>query len=225
MPSLGLFITGTDTGVGKTWAGVGFCRFLQQTGVPVSPRKPVESGCEKSVTGEYLPADATQYFQACGQTTALETICPYRYSAAIAPDQAAEREGQTLTLEMLTRACEKQSSDQFLLVEGAGGFYSPIASNALNADLAKALGLPLLLVSANRLGTINHTLLTAEAIHRRGLTLSAVLLNQTEATIDPEMDNAAALKKLLACPVFSIGHQENNNDQWQQRLIQILDLP
>lgn len=218
----GIFITGTDTEVGKTWIGSNLCAYLHQNGTPVAPRKPVESGCEKSNYGILQPADANAYFEACLQTTSLDMICPYRYEAAIAPDQAAELAGETLNLEMLTDACTTEQADQFLLVEGAGGFYSPIASDGLNADLAESLDLPILLVAADRLGAINHTLLTTEAIQQRGLNLAAVVLNQIEMTMHENMNNAIALEKHLDCPVLSASYQGQEDTQWKQQLKKIL---
>lgn len=218
----GIFITGTDTEVGKTWVGSNLCAYLYQNGVPVTPRKPVESGCEKSNNGILQPADANAYFKACQQTTSMDMICPYRYEAAIAPDQAAQLTGETLKLKMLADACATKQADQFLLVEGAGGFYSPIASDGLNADLAESLGLPVLLVAANRLGAINHTLLTAQAIQQRGLNLIAVVLNQMEMITHENMNNAIPLEKYLACPILSTSYQGQKNTRWEQQLKKIL---
>ncbi|HID81652.1 MAG TPA: dethiobiotin synthase [Chromatiales bacterium] len=222
MSAQGVFITGTDTGVGKTWIGSNLCAYLYQNDILVTPRKPVESGCEKSATGVLLPADAYAYFDACNQATMLNTICPYRYEAAIAPDQAAELVGKTLNLEMLVNACTREQADQFLLVEGAGGFYSPIARDALNADLARSLGLPILLVAADRLGAINHTLLTAEAIQKSGLKLVAVVLNQMEMKAHENMDNAESLEKYLDCPVLSVAYQAEKDMRWKQQLTILL---
>lgn len=218
----GIFITGTDTGVGKTWIGSKFCAYLYQNDIPVTPRKPVESGCKKSESGILLPADASAYFKACNKTIPLDVICPHRYEAAIAPDQAAELAGEKLDLKMLVDACENKLPDQFLLVEGAGGFYSPVASDGLNADLAESLALPILLIAADRLGAINHTLLTAEAIKQRGLKLAAVVLNQLEVTIDKNLNNASSLEKHLGCPVLSVACQAQKDTQWKQQLETLL---
>lgn len=222
MNTQGVFITGTDTGVGKTWIGSSLCAFIHQHGIPVEPRKPVESGCKKSASGILQPADACAYFEACNQTIALDKICPYRYEAAIAPDQAALLAGETLSLEMLSNACTKKLAGQFLLVEGAGGFYSPIAGDGLNADLAEALDLSILLVAADRLGAINHTLLTAEAIQKRGLNLAAVVLNQIEMTGHEKMNNAISLQNHLDCPVLSVSAQTQKDTRWKQQLMTIL---
>ena len=200
----GLFVTGTDTGVGKTWVGSRLARLLTRDGVTVAPRKPAESGCE-SVDGELVPADAIQYYQAIKKREPLDIICPNRFTRAIAPDQAARRAGQRLSLETLTKACQC-NDNHFLMVEGAGGFYSPIAEDGLNADLAQALNLPLLLVAADRLGCQNHVLLTLEAIARRGLQTVAVVLNRISSEPGDSLHNDVALRQRTAIPVFSIPH-------------------
>ncbi len=122
---------------------------------------------------------------------------------ALSPERAAALSGKTLTLDDVQAACLKGVADtDFLLVEGAGGFYSPLALGALNADLAAALSLPVLLVAADRLGTISHTLMAVEAIRRRGLTLAGVVLNRLGPHADPLMDNATDLSCWLGQPVI-----------------------
>lgn len=221
MTASGLFITGTDTGVGKTHIGTQLCKLLISRNIPTQPRKPVESGCETDSQGQLLPQDAIGYFSACGQSIPLEEICPYAFTEAVAPDYAAKLAGINLQLEQLVAACHV-SKNEFLLVEGAGGFYSPIATNALNADLAVALDLPVLLIAANRLGAINHTLLTAEAIQQKGLRLAAVILNDTVAQDGAEnLNNLAALELRLDCPVLM--HPENS--VLKDELLTYLNLP
>ncbi len=201
----GIFITGTDTGVGKTWLGSRLAARLQARGLPVAPRKPAESGCAPG-PGGLRPADAQQYHRAVGGRVPLATICRYRFAAPLAPDQAAARAGQRLTLADLVAACRVPPA-HFALVEGAGGFYSPLAEDGLNADLAAALGLPVLLVAADRLGCQNHVLLTAEAIARRGLTLAAVVLNAVTPPAPEAPDNRAALaRRLPGVALYRCGH-------------------
>jgi dethiobiotin synthetase len=105
------------------------------------------------------------------------------------------------------------AESDFLLVEGAGGFYSPLALGVLNADLAVELCLPVLLVVSDRLGAINQTLLAVEAIKLRGLTLAGVILNQVTADIDPQMDNAAELSRWLGKPVLATNYFKADNTQ------------
>ncbi len=205
MSARGLFITGTDTGVGKTWIGTRLARALQRGGVDVRARKPVESGCERR-GGELLPLDGAAYREALANVEALCTITPYRLAHALSPARAARLEGVDLSLQRLEAAARAGvASDDFLLVEGAGGFYSPLALDGSNADLAARLGLPLLLVAPDRLGVINHVLLTSEAAARRGLTLAAVLLNPLPGADAPAgMDNRDELAAHLDCAVHRI---------------------
>ena len=207
----GLFITGTDTGVGKTWVGSKLTRLLTTSGIAVAPRKPVESGCDL-VQGALIPSDALQYFKAIDERESMDIICPYRYPDAIAPDQAARQLGQTLELEMLIEAC-LCNNNHFLMIEGAGGFYSPIAEQALNADLAQALKLPVLVVAADQLGCQNHVLLTLEAIARKGLHAVAVVLNQVSPESSDSLNNEMGLKERISVPIFSIPYGSESLDE------------
>lgn len=214
----GVFITGTDTGVGKTRVGMALAHLLTGRGLRVRVRKPVESGCLVGPGGELHPQDAMALSQAAGQTESLDRVCPYRLMAALSPERAAALEGTALTLGDLYTACRTDvGDDDFLLVEGAGGFYAPIAHGALNADLAGGLGLPVLVVAADRLGTLNHTLLTIEAIRMRGLALAGVVLSQPLPQTDPQMDNAADLERWLQRPVLRLPHgSDAGADAWQR---------
>ncbi len=206
MSGRGLFITGTDTGVGKTYVGTRLAAWLQGRGWRVRARKPVESGCAL-VDGECLPADAAAYRACLGEAEPLARICRYRLHAALSPERAARLEGVGYGLADLIAVCrEGVEPGDFLLVEGAGGFLSPIAADGLNADLARALRLPVLLVAADRLGAIHQVLVTAEAIERRGLVLAGVVLNRVVAPGDPLLDNAADLRRWLGREVIPFGH-------------------
>ena len=203
----GVFITGTDTGVGKTRIGTTLAHCLAQRGVCVRARKPVESGCPRGENG-LRPQDAAALHAAARSAEPLERVCRYCLEAALSPERAAALEGLALDLEQLLAACRAGvREDDFLLVEGAGGFYSPLAPGVLNADLAAALGLPVLLVAADRLGAINHTLLTVRAIERHGLKLAGLVLNEAAPVTDPRMDNAADLERWLARPVTRVPHR------------------
>lgn len=207
----GIFITGSDTDVGKTWVGAQLAAHLYQRGSDLSVRKPAESGC--AIEGRQLiPSDATQYFQALEQSQSLESICPYRFKAPLAPVQAARLEHIRITINDLAAACQTADS-KYLLVEGAGGFYSPMAEDGLNSDLAKALQLPVLLVATDKLGCLNHILLSQRAIQAAGLELSAVVLNQIGESTDPLLDNADMLKEQLSTPIF-----ETRKDNWLDQL-------
>jgi dethiobiotin synthetase len=203
----GLFITGTDTGVGKTRIGTQLIHELVGRGLLIRPRKPVESGCPRH-GDELLPSDALALRAAAGNREALDRICAFPLEAPVSPTRAAALAGQSLNLEQLVNACRQDvSAEDFLVVEGAGGFLSPLARDALNADLAQRIGVPVLLVAADRLGAVHQVLVTAEAIERRGLVLAGVVLNQVDPVIDPRLDNATELAHWLAITVMAIPHQ------------------
>jgi len=214
----GIFITGTDTAVGKTTIGIQLARILRENGERVRARKPVETGCEKRAKGAILePSDAVRLQVAAGALDALETVCPHRFEPQVSPEWASRLANRPLELGDLHAACLKGVGEgDFLLVEGAGGFYSPIARGALNADLAAGMGLPVLLVVADRLGAVNQTLLAIEAIHMRGLALLGVVLNQVSKPDNPFLDNHADLQRWLSAPVLHRTHNCQSDHQLAQ---------
>lgn len=206
----GLFITGTDTDVGKTWVGTNIIRELLAKGVNVIPRKPIESGWPAAVE-DYSKTDAYELAKAADSLDNLTSICPNRFAAALSPVRAARMESCKLSLDSIKKQCIKNlGSDDFLYVEGAGGFYSPLVEDGLNADLASSLDLPLVLVANNKLGCMSQILLCCEAIEKRQLTLAAIILNQVEAIGgDTAMNNEEDLKDYLNYPIFSLTHQQS----------------
>lgn len=200
----GIFITGTDTGVGKTYIGSQIVALLNNRNILVVPRKPIESGCEL-IDKELQADDANKYYEAVQKKIPLAEICPFRFEPAISPQRAARLANKLVTVSNVHQACLKNvSENDFLVVEGAGGFYSPLCEDGLNSDLAKALQLPIVLIANDQLGCINHVLLTVEAIKNNGLQLLAVILNNKDNTYDNEMDNFEDLKTYLDVPIFSV---------------------
>ncbi len=192
----GLFIAGTDTDVGKTTITALIAQQLRDRGKAVSARKPIASGCDVSCN------DATRLAQATGEDEWL--ICPHRFKAAVSPERSIRLENKQLTLNDLVNA--SNNSDHFTLVEGAGGLLSPLTNDANNADLAVALALPVLLVITNKIGCINHSLLTLEAMKIRQLTCIGIVANSIDCAIDE--DNIADLQRLTRLPVWAVGHQQ-----------------
>ncbi len=173
----GIFITGTDTNVGKTYIACKIAAELTNRNINVVPRKPVESGCTHT-SNKLIPEDAVKLKQASQSIEAIEKICPYRFKEAISPAEAARQNNQRISLNQLSQICtDEVNENNFLLVEGAGGFYSPLCEDALNADLAIKLDLPLLLVAENRVGCINQILLCLNAIAHSSLNIKAIVLN------------------------------------------------
>ena len=156
----GLFITGTDTGVGKTYVGAMITRSLAAGGHKVGVYKPAASGCRRD--GDALVSDdAVALWEAAGRPGDLEHACPQRFEAPLAPHLAAQAEGRTIDVDLLRRGLEYwQRQSEVIVVEGVGGLMTPIGEKTYVADLADAFGFPLVVVSRNVLGTINQTLQT-----------------------------------------------------------------
>ncbi len=204
----GYFITGSDTDAGKTYVGCQVVRQLVAAGIGLEIRKPAESGCRPGADGDLITQDAAALRAANGERETIERIAPFRLRAALAPHRAARLEQREIRLQQLVDACVRDEQANRLVVEGAGGFLSPLAEDGLNADLAAALSLPTIVVVRDRIGAVNQALMTVEAITQRGLEVAAVILNRVDADIEADMDNAADLRQWCNRPVFSCAHAE-----------------
>ncbi|NQT41523.1 MAG: dethiobiotin synthase [Planctomycetes bacterium] len=184
--SRGLFISGTDTGVGKTYVAALIARSLHAAGHRVGVYKPAASGCRRR-GDELVSDDALALWEAAGCPATLDEVCPQRFEAPLAPHLAARAEGRRIDGEQLRDGIEpwRKASD-VIVVEGSGGLMSPLGDEDYVADLALDLGFPLLVVAPNTLGVINQTLQTliTAATFRDGLLLAGVVLNQPVAPPD-----------------------------------------
>lgn len=220
-----IFISGNDTDVGKTYIGVSLVNALVQRGRQCVPRKPIESGCAETEQGLH-PADASAYFDACKQTIPLADICPLRYVPAISPERAIRLAGQTVLVQQLVELCQPNNphASDYLIVEGAGGLYSPLCSDGLNADLAQALNADVILVINDRLGCINQTLLCLEALKARQLNPIAIVLNQCQPNADHNMNNYEDLKLILSIPLIAFPHgNDEDKDHAIEQLINLIE--
>lgn len=203
----GLFITGTGTGVGKTYVAALIARALRATGRRVGVYKPVASGCEPR-DGTLVSPDAVALWDAAGRPGTLWQVCPQLFAAPLAPHLAARAEGRRVDPQLLRTGIESwQATSDVVLVEGAGGLMSPVSDDDYNADLAAEFGYPLVIVAANVLGTINATLQTLIAAHhhRTGLPIAGIVLNSPQATVeDPSVaSNAEELRKRCDVPLVA----------------------
>jgi dethiobiotin synthetase len=189
----GLFVTATDTGIGKTEVACALLRAARAAGLDAVGMKPAQSGAAE---GE--PSDAERLLAASGGVEPLDAICPYTLRAPLAPAVAARLEGVEISVpRILDGARALAARHAAVLVEGAGGLLVPLAERATYADLAVALGLPVLVVARAGLGTVNHTALTVEALRRRGLAIAGIVLNRTAPEDDPSVPhNAAEIARL-----------------------------
>jgi len=189
----GLFVTATDTGVGKTEVTCALLRDARARGLDAVGMKPAQSGV---VPGE--PSDAERLARASDGAEALEVVCPYSFAAPLAPAVAARVEGKEISFARIVDGARALAArHDAILVEGAGGLLVPLTDRETYADLAAALGLPVLVVARAGLGTVNHTALTVEALRRRGLAVAGIVMNRTTPTDDPSVPhNAGEIARL-----------------------------
>jgi dethiobiotin synthetase len=205
----GIFVTGTDTDVGKTAVAVVIARSLVSAGKRVGVYKPVATG------GGH---DAEALWEAAGRPLSLAQVCPQQFSAPISPPRSARAAGLAVDDHLLERGIEPwRAASEIMVVEGAGGLCSPLSDTLSNADLAARLGFPLVVVDAARLGVIGRTMAAVTAARSRGLAIAAVVLSQTAPLTggneDPTSpwriahDSRADLAVLLApLPVAMLAH-------------------
>ncbi|RKZ88002.1 MAG: dethiobiotin synthase [Gammaproteobacteria bacterium] len=187
-----IFVTGTDTGVGKTFISVALIKLLQQQGLKVAGMKPIASGCEPTVEG-LRNDDALRLSQQSNVDLPYDLINPYAFEPAIAPHIAAEQADIEIDLNIIQQNYQKiQQQVDAVVVEGAGGWLVPLNKSQTMADLAIQLELPIILVVGIRLGCINHALLTVKAIESTGLSLQGWIANHPE----PSEQGAEIVKTL-----------------------------
>jgi dethiobiotin synthetase len=198
----GLMIVGTDTGVGKTT----LCELLLADAVARSASvgiyKPVCTGSDLNEQGGEIWSDVERLYRASGERYRREEICPQRFHAPLAPPVAAAIEGQRVDSALLTSGLDRwRQSVDTLIVEGVGGLLCPVTEQLTIADLARHWNTPIVVVAANRLGTINHTLLTLEVAERRGLLVAGWVLNHLQADDGASaISNAREIRQRTSVP-------------------------
>lgn len=199
----GFFITGTDTGVGKTLFSAALLRALAGLGVRAVGMKPVAAGAEL-IDGVWVNEDVALLRAASGVQAPCELVNPYLFREAIAPHLAADHKGVAIEIPRIAAALEILADmADIVVVEGVGGFRVPLGVNRDTADLAVRLGLPLILVVGMRLGCLSHALLTAEAIAARGLKLAGWVANQIAPQMAAYDENLATLTQFLDAPLLA----------------------
>lgn len=200
----GIFVTGTDTEIGKTWVSRALIGALRQSGFRVSAMKPIAAGCESTPHG-LRNEDALALMNATGLDLDYDTVNPFAFEQPIAPHLAAEHTGQSIDLDRIERAYERLSSQSdWIVVEGVGGWRVPLNVTQDLPSLVQRLDLPVLLVVGMRLGCLNHALLTADAIAGSGCRLLGWIANEME----PDLSESTALIKTLKARVAApfLGH-------------------
>jgi dethiobiotin synthetase len=202
----GIFVAGTDTGVGKTVVCGLLAGFLRGRGVRAVTQKWVQTGCG----GE--PEDLAVHWRLSGLSAPqaverAEDLCPYRFRLPASPRLAAAREGRRVEAPVIEASFRRLAArHDLVVVEGTGGFLVPLAEGVLTGDLVARIGIPVVVVVGNRLGCVNLALLTVEAIRRRGVPLLGLIFNRTEEVArtagEVLSDNARAVEEETGAPVL-----------------------
>ena len=199
----GLFITGTDTGVGKTMVAAALATLLRAAQLDVGVMKPVQTGCRVR-GGRWRLPDTERLVAAARTRDDRALVTPYRFVPALSPWAAARSAGRVISIARLTASYGRLARrHDIMIVEGSGGLLVPLTARLTMADLADRLHLPLIIVARAGLGTLNHTLLTVEAARRRRLRIAGIVLNHAHARRDASAaTNGRLLRAITGLPVI-----------------------
>ncbi|MEK6692038.1 MAG: dethiobiotin synthase [Nitrospirota bacterium] len=202
----GIFITGTDTCIGKTVISGALAIALKEMGYDVGVMKPIETGCRRSGK-KLIPSDAIFLKKTSGSRDSLDLINPYRFKRPLAPAVASELEGVKIDISRILRSFEllKKRHD-IVIVEGAGGILVPINKDYFFLDLIRDMGIPIIIVARPGLGTINHTLLTIRCAREHGIPVIGFIINHSNRSKpDPsEVTNPLVIKRLSNIPLIGV---------------------
>jgi len=220
----GIFITGTDTGVGKTYVACGIARELRNQGIDVGVMKPAETGCGMR-NGVLYPKDARALARSAEVHDSIRRINPYRFRTPVAPLVAAGLERKRIDPARIIR-CYKALSEKhdFMIVEGAGGILVPLRRDMTFLDLCREIGLPVLIVARPNLGTINHTLLTVQALQQSRIPVAGICINDSRGARRgvAERTSLAVIEDLSKAPVLDrIGHGMHDFRNLANRLMSL----
>lgn len=225
MSRKGLFIAGTDTGVGKTLVAAGLTRLARKMGLNAVAVKPVETGCPIK-NGELFPEDGRLLWEASENAITLDECAPYRFAFPAAPFRAAAVVGaQIFPKEIRDHIHQIAEQADFTIVEGAGGLMVPIHEHYLMIDLIGDIGFPVLLTARSKLGTLNHTMLSVEALKRRGATVAGITISFSEPRSGPEEEFVVGdMRRLIPdVPVHAIRYLAQEDKANPDRLAARLD--
>lgn len=197
-----LFITGTDTEIGKTYVASALIRRLVSRGYQVAGMKPVASGCESTPAG-LRNEDALSLIAASNVDLPYDVVNPFAYEPAIAPHIAARQAGQTIDINRISRLAATIEAD-YLIVEGVGGWCVPLGDTHMLSELAMATADEVIIVVGMRLGCINHALLTAAQVQRDGMPLKGWIANHVDPDMHVQSENLATLQALMPCPLLGV---------------------
>ncbi len=221
----GVYITATDTGVGKTLVAAALVAHLRQRGIDVGVMKPVETGVSRSTKAQ---SDGARLRRAAGSHDPMAEVCPYVFRLPLAPLSAAREEGRTIQIAAILQAFRVlRRKHDLLVVEGAGGLHVPITETVDGLDLMERMGLPVIVVGSSGLGGINQALLTLAALRQKKIPVVALALNRlksvrTKIARAQEQSTVTLLRRLAKVPVVGpLPYSAGVTKHWQDGMMQL----
>ena len=216
-----LFISGTGTDVGKTFVTENLIYLLKAKKFTVSPYKPIETGCKKN-KGKLIPSDASKFHKLINKEIDIDLINPYRFQQPISPNRAIRLAKKKISIKDYISKSKLLPKNDYLIVEGAGGLYSPISTDGYNIDLIKKMKIPTILVAKDEIGVINNILLSLDLLKKYKISVLAIILNKINNLQPNGMDNYKDMKSLTAIPLIKINNTKTKNYKEFLKLLKII---
>jgi dethiobiotin synthetase len=218
-----LFISGTGTDVGKTFITENLIYLLKAKGFTVSPYKPIETGCKKNKS-KLIPSDASKFYKLIDKEIDIDLINPYRFQQPISPNRAIRLAHKKIFINDYIGRSKLLPKNDYLIVEGAGGLYSPISTDGYNIDLIKKMKIPTVLVAKDEIGVINNILLSLDLLKKYKISVLAIILNKINSLQPNGMDNHKDMKSLTKIPLIQIGNTKTKNFKEFSKLLKIISI-
>lgn len=216
-----IFISGTNTEVGKTFITLNIIKLLESRGSRVNPYKPVETGCKQKLS-ELIPHDSMLFYKAINKRIDLNQINPYRFVEPISPATAIKRSRRKIYIQNYSEKLKDLPYGDITLIEGAGGLCSPLASDGYNIDFIKKINAPTILVAKDEIGVINNVILSINMLTKYKIKLIAIVLNRKANSQPLGMDNYKEIKSLCKTPLIQILNKQHNNQKEFNKLIKLI---
>ena len=216
-----IFISGTNTEVGKTFITVNIIKLLQSKGYLVNPYKPVETGCKKRLS-RLVPSDSSLFHKAIEERVSLDKINPYRFIQPISPATAIKLSNKIITISNYLSKFKSLPRCDFSVIEGAGGLFSPLALDGFNIDLIKKIKAPTILVAKDEIGVINNVMLSLNTLRQYKIKVLAVILNRIDKVQPTGMNNYKEIGALVKTPLIQILNKSRNNQKEFKKLIKLI---
>ena len=218
-----LFISGTGTDVGKTFITENLIDLLKVKGFTVSPYKPIETGCKK-IKAKLIPSDASKFHKLINKEIDIDLINPYRFQQPISPNRAIRLAKKKIFIKDYIDKSKLLPKNDYLVVEGAGGLYSPISTDGYNIDLITKMKMPTVLVAKDEIGVINNVLLSLDLLLKHKISVLAIILNKMNNIQPNGIDNYKDIKSLTKIPLLQIYNTKTKNHKEFLKLLKIISI-